>query len=121
MLKRLLLAAAAASLLGGAPALADPGHGHGRGHGHGGPPPGHDNGLHRGWYKGSDYGPPGHRRHWARGEYLPRSYISPAYYVDYRVHHLRPPPPGYRWVRVDGDYVMVAFTTGLIAGLVLGH
>src|SRR5215470_3062741 len=97
-MKRLLLAAAAVSLVGGSAALADPPWGHGH----------HDNGHHRGWYKGSAYGPPGHHR-WVRGGYLPYAYYRDrGYYVDYRVYHLRPPPPGYVWVRADGDLVLVA-------------
>jgi Ni/Co efflux regulator RcnB len=111
-MKRVLLAAAALSLLGGSAALADPGHGHGRGH---------DNGLHRGWHKGTAYGPPGQRHHWARGERLPREYMGGGYYVDYRAYHLRAPPPGYRWVRVDDRYILVALATGLIASIILAN
>jgi len=104
-MKHLLCATLALSLLGGSAAVADP-HGHGRGHGHGR----HDNGNHYGWDK--------HHR-WARGDRLPPQYRSRGYYVDYRVHHLRRPPYGYRWVRVDNDYVMVALATGLIASIII--
>ena len=61
----------------------------------------------------------GQRKHWARGERLPSSYYqNRAYYVDYRVYHLRAPPRGYRWVRVDNDYMLVALTSGLIASII---
>jgi Ni/Co efflux regulator RcnB len=67
-----------------------------------------------------DAGPPHHDWHnggriapgdWARG--------AP---VDYRAHHLRQPPHGYEWREVDGNYVLAAAATGLIAGLIAsGH
>ncbi len=41
--------------------------------------------------------------------------------VDYRKHHLRAPPRGYEWHQVDGDYVMVAVATGLIASIIAGN
>lgn len=103
MLNRLLIATAAVSLLGAPPALADPGHGH-------------DNGKHKGWSKGSSHGPPGH---WAKGQRLPREYLGGGYYVDYRVYHLRAPPPGHRYVRVDGRVMLVAIATGLIVSVLL--
>lgn len=69
----------------------------------------HDNGNH--------YGQRKHR--WARGERLDRTYYSDrSYYVDYRAHHLRAPPRGYQWVRVDDNYALVALTTGLIASII---
>lgn len=56
---------------------------------------------------------------WHRGDY----YRGPVYVVsDYRYHRLRPPPPGYRWVRDDrGDFLMVAIATGIITDLILRH
>ena len=65
----------------------------------------HDNGHHRGWYKG------GHidRSDWNRGYRI----------NDYRHYHLQRPPRGYEWRRVDNNYVLAAAATGLIAGLVL--
>jgi Ni/Co efflux regulator RcnB len=42
--------------------------------------------------------------------------------VDYRSHHLRAPPRGYEWRQVDGNYVLAAAATGLIASLIVaGH
>ncbi len=64
----------------------------------------HDNGRHRGWYKGGRI----ERRDWDRG-----------IHVDYRRYHLSAPPRGYEWRRVDNSYVLAAAATGLIAGLVL--
>jgi Ni/Co efflux regulator RcnB len=69
----------------------------------------HDRGRHEGWYK--------------RGGYMPVEYRSDRYYVsDWRVYHLRQPPRGYRWVRSDnGDFLMVAIATGIIASILAGN
>jgi Ni/Co efflux regulator RcnB len=63
----------------------------------------------------------GQRRHWQRGGYWRRDYGG--YYVnDYGRYRLRTPPRGYRWVRTnDGDYLMVAIATGLIASVILSQ
>ena len=61
--------------------------------------------------------PRGH--HWRRGERLPPAYRGRNDYVsDYRAHRLRAPPRGYRWVRRDDNYLLVAATTGLIASVI---
>jgi Ni/Co efflux regulator RcnB len=39
--------------------------------------------------------------------------------VDYRQYHLNAPPRGYEWREVDGNYVMAAVATGLIASVVV--
>ena len=44
---------------------------------------------------------------WRRGEH-----------VDYRERHLRRPPRGYEWREVDGNYVLAAVATGVIASVV---
>jgi Ni/Co efflux regulator RcnB len=52
----------------------------------------------------------GHRMNhddWARGQR-----------VDYRQRHLPAPRRGYEWRQVDGNYVMAAVATGLIASVV---
>jgi Ni/Co efflux regulator RcnB len=67
----------------------------------------HDNGRHRGWYKG------GHidRGDWNRGVRV----------YEYRRYNLSSPPRGYEWRRVDDNYVLAAVATGLIMGLVLAN
>ena len=50
---------------------------------------------------------------WKHGGYLPAQYRRNQE-IDWRSHHLRQPPRGYHWVQTDGDYVLVALTTGLI-------
>ena len=69
----------------------------------------HDRGLHEGWYK--------------RGGRVPATYRSGHYVVsDWRSAHLRQPPRGYHWVRSDnGDYLMVAVATGIIAQILANH
>ena len=55
---------------------------------------------------------------WRRGVYVPASYRG--YYVaDWGYYGLRPPPPGYRWIYADGNFVLMAVATGLIADLVI--
>lgn len=56
-----------------------------------------------------------------RGRYIPREYRNRSYEVDYRVHHLSPPPQGHRWVQVGADYVLIAIATGVIANIILNH
>lgn len=59
------------------------------------------------------------RESWSRGHALPSEYRDRGHYVDdYRSHRLRQPPRGYRWVRTDDNYVLIAITTGIIADIV---
>lgn len=39
--------------------------------------------------------------------------------VDYRTYHLHRPPHGYEWREVDGNYVLAAVATGIIASVVI--
>ena len=66
----------------------------------------HDKGHQQGWYK--------------RGGHMPSQYRGSRYVVtDWRARHLRQPPRGYRWVRSDnGDFLLVAITTGVIASII---
>jgi Ni/Co efflux regulator RcnB len=58
---------------------------------------------HEEWRKGY------HMRHedWDRGER-----------IDYRHYHLRRPPSGYEWREVDGNYVLAAVATGIVASVI---
>lgn len=61
---------------------------------------------------------PRYRAVWRRGGYVPAPYRS--YYVqDWGYYGLRAPPPGYRWVYADGNFVLMALTSGLIADVIL--
>jgi Ni/Co efflux regulator RcnB len=116
-MKRLLTGALALALLTGGAATAQP-YGHDN---RGGYDQGRDQNRH------DDRGGPGYGhdqgRHWARGQRLPSTwYRDRGHYVDYRYHHLRAPPRGYRWVQTDdNNYAMVALTTGLIASIVAAN
>ena len=112
-MKRLLTGALALTLTGTA-AMAQP-YGHDNRNDHGG----YNQDQNRGYGNGHNNG--GH--HWARGQRLPRAYYQDrSHYVDYRAHHLRAPPRGYRWVQTDdNNFAMVAITTGLIASLIAAN
>jgi Ni/Co efflux regulator RcnB len=85
-------------------------YGHDRNDGdHGGYRGMHDRGRHEGWYR--------------RGGYVPVEYRGASYVVDdWHGEHLRRPRRGYHWVRSDnGDFLLVAITTGVIVDLLLHH
>ena len=55
---------------------------------------------------------------WRRGAYVPATYRH-FYVQDWGYYGLRAPPPGYRWVYADGDFVLMALATGLIADVII--
>ena len=59
---------------------------------------------HEEWKKGATM----RKEDWARGEH-----------IDYKEHHLRAPPHGYEWRQVDGNYVLAAVATGVIASAIV--
>ncbi|WP_343594959.1 RcnB family protein [Acinetobacter sp.] len=59
-------------------------------------------------------------RYWHEGEYIPRGYMDERYYVDWHEQRLPPPPYGHRWMRINGDYVLVAAASSLITAILLG-
>ena len=64
-----------------------------------------------------------HRSHtdWHKGGKIQRADWNRGHRVDYRSHHLRQPPRGYEWREVDGNYVLAAAATGLIASIILSN
>jgi Ni/Co efflux regulator RcnB len=95
-MKTLVMAIAAATLVAGAASAQDhPGWGHDQGAGH----------------------------HWNKGERMGYNDWQSAQPVDYRAHHLRAPPRGYEWRESNGQYVLAAVATGLVASIILasGH
>jgi Ni/Co efflux regulator RcnB len=80
-------------------------------------------GLRAGFWFAPGYGyirsDPRYARHiWRRGEYVPSAYRR--YYVpDPYLYGLRAAPPGYRWVYLDNDVVLMSLATGLIADALL--
>jgi len=71
------------------------------------------------WYApGYGYRPYARSHHWRRGGYVPAYYRT--YYVqDPYYYNLRPAPRGYRYVYADGNIVLMALATGLIASVIL--
>ncbi|MBT9331567.1 RcnB family protein [Paracidobacterium acidisoli] len=59
---------------------------------------------HREWHKGARI----NHDDWNRGER-----------IDYRHYHLNAPPRGYEWREVDGNYVLAAIATGIIASTIV--
>ena len=56
------------------------------------------------------------------GHAIPRYYNNRQYVVnDWSGHRLYTPPRGHHWIQVDGDYVLVAAATGIIAHILMGH
>ena len=49
------------------------------------------------------------KRDWGRGRYV----------SNYRTYHLSPPPRGYQWREIDGNYVLAAVATGIIASVIV--
>ncbi|MBT2793614.1 RcnB family protein [Paraburkholderia strydomiana] len=81
---------------------------------------GHDQGWHGGQQADNRDGGPIPHRDWHRGDRLPGEYRDRNYVGDdWRGHGLRQPPRGYHWVGVDGDYVLAAVATGVIASILL--
>src|SRR5438445_7684269 len=95
---------------GGPPMERDHGYGPDRDRALGGP--GHDDRGRGPGDHGPDYGRradrPGPGR-WQKGERVPPEYRQRQYVVDnWRDYRLSPPPRGYNWVSVGGDYLLVA-------------
>lgn len=73
-------------------------------------PRGHDDRDNHGGYQ--------HHADWKKGHRMAHNDWNRGQHVDYRAHHLRAPPRGYEWREVDGNYVMAAAATGLIASII---
>jgi Ni/Co efflux regulator RcnB len=114
-MKYLISTALALALLGSSAALAQPYNPNHQGQN---PAPFQNNGG-PGGPQGFN-GPNRDQPHWSRGDRLPDQYRQNDYVVsDWRSHHLRKPPRGHHWVRVNDRYVLVAITSGLIMEAIL--
>jgi len=114
-MKRLLHVALAVSLLGPTVALAQP-------YRHDAPQDrSRDRNAHRPEARGPAPASPRHRDarehhgEWHHGE----RYDGHRYVLDWRRHHLRPPPRGYVWVNAGGQFLMIAIASGVIADVLL--
>ncbi|MBZ9937423.1 RcnB family protein [Mesorhizobium sp. BR1-1-16] len=61
----------------------------------------------------------GKQQAWRKGQRIPQSQWGRD--VDYRHHHLKAPPRGYRWVQQGNQYLMVGIASGIIASILNGH
>jgi Ni/Co efflux regulator RcnB len=58
--------------------------------------------------------------HWSRGDKLSSEYRSNQYVVsDWKANRLRQPPRGYHWVQANNQYVLAAVATGVIADIIM--
>jgi Ni/Co efflux regulator RcnB len=56
---------------------------------------------------------------WKKGYHMKQEDWSRGERVDYRTYHLNAPPAGYEWREVDGNFVLAAIATGVIASVVV--
>lgn len=75
--------------------------------------PDRDHGQQQGEFKRHD--------EWRKGAQMRQEDWSRGQRVDYRAHHLRKPPRGHEWREVDGNYVLAAVATGVIASIIANH
>ncbi|HTB65640.1 MAG TPA: RcnB family protein [Steroidobacteraceae bacterium] len=59
-----------------------------------------------------------HHDEWKKGAKMRDEDWKRGAHVDYKERHLRAPPQGYEWREVDGNYVLAAVATGVIASVV---
>lgn len=55
---------------------------------------------------------------WKKGAALQKEDWERGERVDYHQHHLRTPPRGYEWREVDGNFVLAAIATGVVATVI---
>ncbi|WP_298188605.1 RcnB family protein [uncultured Pseudomonas sp.] len=59
---------------------------------------------------------------WKRGHVVAKTYRADRYWVtDWRSRHLPAPPKNHRWLRINGDYVLVVVGTGVIINILTGY
>ena len=56
---------------------------------------------------------------WKKGAKINHDDWNRGHPVDYHSYHLNAPPRGYEWRSVDGNYVLAAAATGVIASVVV--
>ena len=66
----------------------------------------------------SDRGDFHHHNEWHKGYHMHHDDWARGRQVDWRAHRLHQPPRGYEWREVDGNYVMAAVATGIIASVI---
>jgi Ni/Co efflux regulator RcnB len=56
---------------------------------------------------------------WKKGYHMKDEDWKRAEPVDYKTYHLKAPPRGYEWREVDGNYVLAAVATGIVASAII--
>ena len=56
---------------------------------------------------------------WKKGAKISHDDWNRGETVDYKTYHLKAPPRGYEWREVDGNYVLAAAATGVIASAIV--
>lgn len=59
-----------------------------------------------------------HHNEWRKGYHMRHEDWDRGERVDWHARHLHQPPRGYEWREVDGNYVMAAAATGIIASVI---
>jgi len=59
-----------------------------------------------------------HHEEWKRGYHMRHEDWDRGERIDYHRYHLQEPPHGYEWREVDGNYVLAAVATGVIASVI---
>jgi Ni/Co efflux regulator RcnB len=63
-----------------------------------------------------------HHSEWRKGYHMKQEDWNRGDHIDnWKQYKLRQPPNGYEWRRVDGNFVLAAAATGVIASVVLAH
>jgi Ni/Co efflux regulator RcnB len=60
-----------------------------------------------------------HHNEWKKGYRMKQEDWNRGEHIDYRERHLPAPRRGYEWRQVDGNYVMAAVATGIIASTII--
>ncbi len=82
----------------------------------------------RGWHGGGRFRAPYYRypsgwgyRYWGFGSFLPEVFLAPDYTIgDYWDYGLPAPPPGYHWIRVGPDALLVRYGDGYVLDAAYG-
>jgi Ni/Co efflux regulator RcnB len=102
-----------------------------RGEGYRGAEPGYRPGYYardHGWHGGQRFRVAPYRypvgysyTHWAFGAFLPFVFLAPDYTLyQYWVYGLPAPPPGYHWIRVGPDALLVRYGDGYVLDVIYG-
>lgn len=58
-------------------------------------------------------------KEWKKGYHMSAGDWGRGERVDWHAHHLRQPPNGYEWRQIDGNFVLGAVATGVVASVII--